>query len=422
MKIAVIGLWHLGTITALSLSKLNNLVYAFDEKKIVDQFNLNNPPIQETGVLKLLKKHKKKNLFFDQNIKNLKKFNLIWVTYDTKIDNHDKSDFKYIFLKIKKILRYVKKNTTILISSQLKVGSIKEIENFEKKYIKKNISFIYIPENLRLGSSIKLFLKPDRIVIGLRNNKNFKKNKLIVNKLLQRFSCQKFIVSPETAEMTKHVINSFLACSVSFINEISQISRNYNISFDDLESCVKSDERIGKFAYLRPGNAFSGGTLARDLNFLIREGEKYNTNYQLIKSINKSNNVHNEFLKKILYKNIKSKKTKILQVGLSYKENTSTIRRSIPYNLFRRLKNKFYIKVYDKYLLNHKNEVKNLEKYFVDNYSKEKFDLILIFSKLQNLNKIKKYIKNNAKIIDFNGSNKKTILSKNLSYISLENE
>ena len=422
MKIAVVGLWHLGTITALSLSKLNNLVYAFDEKKIVDQFNLNNPPIQETGVLKLLKKHKKKNLFFDQNIKNLKKFNLIWVTYDTKIDNHDKSDFKYIFLKIKKILRYVKKNTTILISSQLKVGSIKEIENFEKKYIKKNISFIYIPENLRLGSSIKLFLKPDRIVIGLRNNKNFKKNKLIVNKLLQRFSCQKFIVSPETAEMTKHVINSFLACSVSFINEISQISRNYNISFDDLESCVKSDERIGKFAYLRPGNAFSGGTLARDLNFLIREGEKYNTNYQLIKSINKSNNVHNEFLKKILYKNIKSKKTKILQVGLSYKENTSTIRRSIPYNLFRRLKNKFYIKVYDKYLLNHKNEVKNLEKYFVDNYSKEKFDLILIFSKLQNLNKIKKYIKNNAKIIDFNGSNKKTILSKNLSYISLENE
>jgi len=53
MKIAVVGLWHLGTITALSLSKLNNLVYAFDEKKIVDQFNLNDPPVQENGVLKL---------------------------------------------------------------------------------------------------------------------------------------------------------------------------------------------------------------------------------------------------------------------------------------------------------------------------------------------------------------------------------
>ena len=422
MKIAVVGLWHLGTITALSLSKLNNLVYAFDEKKIIDQFNLNDPPVQENGVLKLLKKHKKKNLFFDQNIKKLKKFNLVWVTYDSKIDNHDKSDFKYIFLKIKKILKFVKKNTTILISSQLKIGSIKKIENFEKKFVRKNISFVYIPENLRLGSSINLFLKPDRIVIGLRNNKNFKINKLIVNKLFHKFNCSKIIVSPETAEMTKHVINSFLACSVSFINEISQISRNYNISFDDLENCVKSDKRIGKFAYLRPGNAFSGGTLARDLNFLIREGEKYNTNYQLIKSINKSNNIHGEFLKRILYKNIRSKKTKILQVGLSYKKNTSTIRRSIPYSLFNGLKKKFYIKIYDKYLFNHKNEVKNLTQYFLNSSSKEKFDLILIFSKLQNLNKIKENIKNNAKIIDFEGSNKKSILSKNLSYISLENE
>ena len=422
MKIAVVGLWHLGTITALSLSKLNNLVYAFDEKKIVDQFNLNNPPIQENGVLKLLKKHKKKNLFFDQNIKKLKKFNLVWVTYDSKIDNHDRSDFKYIFLKIKKILKFVKKNTTILISSQLKIGSIKKIENFEKKFVRKNISFVYIPENLRLGSSINLFLKPDRIVIGLRNNRNFKKNKLIVNKIFHKFNCPKIIVNPETAEMTKHVINSFLACSVSFINEISQISRNYNISFDDLENCVKSDKRIGKFAYLRPGNAFSGGTLARDLNFLIREGEKYNTNYQLIKSINKSNNIHGKFLKRILYKNIRSKKTKILQVGLSYKKNTSTIRRSIPYSLFNELKKKFYIKIYDKYLFIHKNEVKNLTQYFLNSSSKEKFDLILIFSKLQNLNKIKENIKNNAKIIDFEGSNKKSILSKNLSYISLENE
>ena len=80
------------------------------------------------------------------------------------------------------------------------------------------------------------------------------------------------------------------------------------------------------------------------------------------------------------------------------------------------------MKIYDKYLFNHKNEVKNLTQYFLNSSSKEKFDLILIFSKLQNLNKIKENIKNNSKIIDFEGSNKKSILSKNLSYISLENE
>ena len=422
MKIAVVGLWHLGTITSLSLSKLNNLVYAFDSKKIIDEFNLNNPPIQENGVLELLKKYKNKNIFFNQNFDDLNKFNLIWVTYDSKIDNKDKSDFKYIFSKIKNILKHVKKNTTIIISSQLQIGSTIKIENFEKKFIKKNTSFVYIPENLRLGSSINLFLNPDRIVIGLRNDKNFKKNKSIINKLFHNLNCKKIIVNPETAEMSKHVINGFLACSISFINEISQISRNYGIPFDDLVNCIKSDKRIGKYAYLRPGNAFSGGTLARDLNFLIKVGKKFETNHQLIKSVNKSNAVHSRFLENILYKNINSKKTKILQIGLSYKKNTSTVRRSIPYKLFNSLKKKYYIKVYDKYLINHKKEVLHLSKYFLSRLSKEKFDLILIFSKIDNFKKIKGNFKNNAKIIDFEGSNKKSILSKNLSYISLENE
>ena len=178
--------------------------------------------------------------------------------------------------------------------------------------------------------ALKLERNRDKIFPGFRLNRPGNPRWNALQSQLARTTAK----ATETAEMTKHVINSFLACSVSFINEISQISRNYNISFDDLENCVKSDKRIGKFAYLKPGNAFSGGTLARDLNFLIREGEKYNTNYQLIKSINKSNNIHGKFLKKILYKNIRSKKTKILQVGLSYKKNTSTIRRSIPYNLF----------------------------------------------------------------------------------------
>ena len=73
------------------------------------------------------------------------------------------------------------------------------------------ITFIYIPENLRLGKSIKLFLKPDRIVIGMRPSLNTKK---IVLKLFKNIYCKKIIVSSETAEMSKHTINSFLACSV----------------------------------------------------------------------------------------------------------------------------------------------------------------------------------------------------------------
>lgn len=86
------------------------------------------------------------------------------------------------------------------------MGSIKKIETYERINIKKKITFIYIPENLRLGKSIKLFLKPDRIVIGMRPSSNSKKTVL---KLFKKIYCKKIVVNSETAEMSKHVINSF---------------------------------------------------------------------------------------------------------------------------------------------------------------------------------------------------------------------
>ena len=116
MKLAVVGLWHLGTITSLCMSKFNK-VYGFDKYDIIKKFNNLTPPLIEFGVKKLLKKNINKKIFFEDNFKKLKDFDLIWVTYDSEIDKNDNSNFIHIFKKIKKILKYVKKNSIILISS-----------------------------------------------------------------------------------------------------------------------------------------------------------------------------------------------------------------------------------------------------------------------------------------------------------------
>ena len=108
--------------------------------------------------------------------------------------------------------------------------------------------------------------------------------------------------------MTKHVINSFLALSISFINEIGQISRIYKIPFQDLEKAVKTDQRIGTKSYLSIGNAYSGGTLARDVNFLLKNSTKHNTNNKILKSINSSNNLHSIWFKDFIKSNLNSRK------------------------------------------------------------------------------------------------------------------
>lgn len=410
MRIAVVGLWHLGTITSLGLSNFIRKVYAFDDdKKIINNFMKFNPPVNEAGIINLLKKNLNKTLFFSDNFEELKNFNLVWICNDAIIDQKDKSSSILIYNKIKFILNFVKKNTNIIISTQIPLGTIKKLENYDKQLLKKKINFFYIPENLRIGKSLKIFFNPERLIIGTRYKNNYKK----IKKLLDNFKCKKYIVSPETAELTKHTINSFLACSISFINEIGEIAKNYHIKFDEFEKCIKSDSRLGFRSYLRPGNPFSGGTLARDLNFLVNCSKHLKTNHQLIKSIYKSNQFHKMWVENTIKKNLNKRKiTNILQVGIGNIKHSSTIRRSFAYDIFNKLKKKYNVKIFDEYIRINSKEISRIKNYFVNNndllnYIK-KSDLIILFSKFENK-------------LPFNFSKKKVVIdvtSENISFIN----
>src|SRR5205085_2833451 len=72
-------------------------------------------------------------------------------------------------------------------------------------------------------------------------------------------------MSVESAEMTKHALNAFLATSVTFINELARLCEVLGADAKEVERGLKSEGRIGPRAYLAPGAAFAGGTLARDL-------------------------------------------------------------------------------------------------------------------------------------------------------------
>ena len=417
MKLAIVGLWHLGTVISTGLSSLRkNTIYCFDEEGIVKNFKKNKLPIIEKNIKKILKKNFKKNIFFLSDFNKLKEFDTVWITYDTKIGKSDFSDFDNIFLKFKKIFKYLKKKTLIIISSQLPIGSIKKLELYDKIKLKKKFRFVYIPENLRLGKSLEIFLNSSDIIIGLRNQSD----KKLVCKAIEGINSKKHFVSIETAEMTKHVINSYLACSIAFINEISKIASSHNVSFSDLEKTIKTDKRISPNAYLRPGNSFSGGTLARDVNYLIREGKKKSFNTKLLKSIIKSNKNHSQWIEKIINRQKGLKNKTILQIGLSYTSGTTTIRRSLPFEIFKRLKKNLNIKIFDEFLRNKSLEIEKIRNYFEFSTKNNKFDIIIIFNNDYNFKIIKKFVKKNSLIVDVNNYYKKDCLKNNFKYKSLE--
>ena len=99
MKICVLGLWHLGSVTAACLSKLNHEIVGLDfDKSIIKNLKVNKPPIAEPKVSNLIRTAQKKGkLKFIDSIKNFpKQVDFLWVTYDTPVNNNDHSNINYV--------------------------------------------------------------------------------------------------------------------------------------------------------------------------------------------------------------------------------------------------------------------------------------------------------------------------------------
>lgn len=426
MKISVCGLWHLGSVTSASMASLNLTIIGYDpSKKIVDDLKKFKAPISEPGLNELIKQQiDNGRIRYTNNIDDLKNTDLLWVCFDTPVDENDNADTDYVVNQIKSYLPFMSKNSIVLVSSQLPLGTIRILEYFSKKNIKNKINFAYSPENLRLGNALNVFLNPDRIIVGVRSDDV--KNKL--HNLLKKITKDIFFMSVESAEMTKHAINSFLANSIAFSNEIAVICESYGANAKEVEIGLKSESRIGYKSYLSPGGAFAGGTLARDINFLIDLSKKADKKSLLLNAIKKSNNLHKLWYRfKILDKFNNLNKKKFLILGLAYKAGTDTLRRSESISLAKWLvKNKAKVYAHDN--LVRKIPV-SLEIQFLENIQQiviKDYDAVILFNNDKSYIELLKSSLNNYQkkqskqiIFDQNGYANKEINSFLINYITV---
>lgn len=334
MKICVQGLWHLGTVTAAGIASLGHEVVGYDEDlQLIENLNQGILPVFEPGLERLVKSGiTSGNLSFSSTVDEAtKNIEVLWVSYDTPVDDEDNADVSYILRQIEDILATLPVGTTVLVSSQIPVGSIQKLEkiaalNFEIK----QLSFAYSPENLRLGKALDTFLKPDRIVIGVRSDRDKERLRIMLSPISEQIEW----MSVESAEMTKHAINAFLATSVTFANEIASICEMVGADAKEVERGLKSESRIGPQAYLSPGAAFAGGTLARDVTFLNQLGKEKQLLTPLLSSIKLSNAEHKHWVKRKLLSIFPDISNTTLAVwGLTYKPGTDTLRRSMAVEL-----------------------------------------------------------------------------------------
>jgi len=325
MKVVVLGLWHLGCVTAACCAEYFAVVGLDFDRELVANLARGKLPVFEPGLAELMARQlENRRLFFSSDANQiLKTADVLWVCYDTPVDLNDVADNDFVLRNIDQCVPELRAGATILISSQLPVGTCRRLQN---KHAGRNLSFAYSPENLRLGNALETFRRPDRIVAGVRDETARGR----LRELFAPFAGDRLLwMTPESAEMTKHAINTFLALSVTFANEIARLCEVIGADAREVEQGLRSESRIGPNAYIRPGAAFAGGTLARDVVTLKHIAQENKQEAILIEAILASNEVHKQWALRRLEATFPLlDQVTVAVLGLTYKPGTDTLRRS----------------------------------------------------------------------------------------------
>ena len=340
LKIAVIGLGYVGLPLAVEFSK-HRKVIGFDIKK--ERVHNLKLGIDETNELTKKQLIKAKKLFLTDNKKYLESVNCYIVTVPTPINKYKKPDLTPLLNASKMIGRVLKKNDIVIYESTVYPGCTEEecvpvLEKYSK--LKFNIDFYcgYSPERNNPGDKKNKISNIKKVTSG--SNKRIS---LLVDNLYNEIITVGTHKAPsiKVAEASKVIENTQRDLNIAYMNELSNIFTKLNIDFNDV---IKAAETKWNFLPFRPG-LVGGHCIGVDPYYLIHKSKIAGYVPKVISSARNLNDkmgdfVSNRFIEKMKSKSIKIEKSKILIMGLTFKENCPDLRNAGVSSVIKNLKKK----------------------------------------------------------------------------------
>ena len=328
MKISVIGCGYVGLVSGVCLADSGHTVTCIDnDDKKIQLLKDNQIPIYEPGLDELLLKNiKSNNLHFELNInENVKNSEIVLIAVGTPTSENGDANLTFVRQCANEMAEFISPNTLIVVKSTVPVGTCDEIEDIiHEKCAHSEFSVISNPEFLREGNAIYDFINPDRIVIGIEDQKH--KKRMI--ELYKNISNEDKILftSRRSSELIKYASNSMLAMRIIFINEIADLCEKIGADVTDIAKGIGLDKRIGPH-FLEPGPGFGGSCFPKDARALIESGKKFDAPQTLLESVILGNeNRKKNISKKILEKLDGQTENQIGILGVTFKAETDDMR------------------------------------------------------------------------------------------------
>jgi GDP-mannose 6-dehydrogenase len=353
MNLSIFGLGYVGSVTAGCLAKIGHSVIGTDIKtEKVESINNGEPPMFERGLDILIKSGVESGRLRATTSVNeaVEHSDCAMICVGTPSNSDGSINLEHIervCIDIGSALKTKRSYFLIVIRSTL-IPNVTEdvlipiLEESSGKKIRKDFSVCFNPEFLREGQAIDDFFNPGRIVIGEFDRRAGE----LVKKIYSGVDAPVVNVKIKTAEMVKYAFNSFHGLKVAFANEIGALCKKNGIDGREVMEIFCMDKKLNLSPYyLKPGFAFGGSCIPKDLRAILHQSRDSDINLPLIGSVLSSNEEHIERAVELL---IEQKKRKITFLGLTFKSGTEDIRESPTIPLITKLLEKGYLKLFEK--------------------------------------------------------------------------
>lgn len=333
MKLSIFGLGYVGCVSAACFAKEGHTVIGVDvNAHKVEMINAGKSPIVEAGIGELLNEVvvARKLSTTTNSAEAVLNSDVSLICVGTPSNQNGSLDLRYVTRVCEEIgtaLKDKSERHVVVIRSTMLPGTIESVvtpslEQFSGKHAGNDFGVCINPEFLREGTSLKDFYAPPFTLIGADD----KETAAVVGRLYSNIDAPVFVTSVKTAEMVKYVCNCFHALKVSFANEIGNISKALGVDSHEVMEIFCQDTKLNLSPYyLKPGFAFGGSCLPKDLRAMNYKARQVDVETPILSSILPSNRQQVERAVEMV---LATRKKKIGVLGLSFKAGTDDLRES----------------------------------------------------------------------------------------------
>lgn len=334
LRLSIYGAGYVGLVTGACFAELgfDVLIVDIDEARI-QNLSQGIPPIFEPGLDSLLVKNLSAGrLNFSSNMQEGAAHGLLqFIAVGTPSADDGSADLSAVFAVAKDIGRYMNDYKVIVNKSTVPVGTADQVntiisDQLNKRDLQINYDVISNPEFLKQGDAINDFMHPDRIIVGISNQRVLPTIHTLYEKLIKQNDCL-IIMDVKSAELTKYVANAYLATRISFINEMSQLAEKFGADIEFIRQGIGTDKRIGPH-FLAAGCGYGGSCFPKDVRALRNMAQTQGLEASYLVTAEQVNQRQKQILFDKISRYFKGQlEQKIIAVwGLAFKPNTDDMR------------------------------------------------------------------------------------------------